>query len=142
MANPACTFCEQYEGVLIATNLDDGDTQTLCGGCLPGWAIGMAAGLIGSMTPEQAAEHYDAIDQVYAADPRKPPPPAAPKGRKPRTRPQSEPPPDGPDSDAATAVQLPEPCDICGSLTATGDAVKLTCDGCGKVLATADEARG
>lgn len=139
MAKPACTFCEQNEGILMATTLDDGDTQIVCGGCMPAYAIGVATAIIRGMSKQEAGPYADALDALHAADPRGPrqPPPKA--GRKPRSKPAAEPPSDAPQSHAGESVALPEPCQVCGSVTATGDAEKLTCDGCGTVIATASE---
>lgn len=139
MAKPACTFCEQNEGVLMDTNLDDGETQVVCGPCLPGYALGIAAALTQGMTPAQAAGYGELFDQIAGNDRRPPKPPAkGARGKRQRATP-AEQPPDGSEQAAAGLVRLPAPCPQCGGETATGDAEKLACDGCGLVLATADD---
>lgn len=70
MALPTCTFCEQNQGVLMATNLADGDTQVACGPCLPGYALGMAAAMTDGMPPEAAEAYAAAFDAIYDNDPR------------------------------------------------------------------------
>jgi hypothetical protein len=142
MANPTCTFCEQYEGVLMATNLINGDTVIACGQCVPGYALGMSAGIIGGMSKEDAKQYAGAIDQVYASDPRGPKPPPAPKGRKPRQAPPPEVVPDAAPDAAPEVVAMPDPCSACGGMEALGDADKLACRTCGAVIATADAPLG
>lgn len=142
MPKPACTFCEVNEGVLMDTNLDDGETQVICGADLPAYALGMAAAMLQGMPRSQAEALSEALDAIYAADPRAPKPPAGRGGRKPKGQPAPEVPPDGAQQPATASVDLPVPCESCGGVTATGDAEKLTCDGCGAVIATAHDARG
>ncbi len=68
MAKPRCTFCEENEGVLMVTNLVDGDTQIVCGIDLPGFALGMAAAMTDGMTPEESEMHGAALDAIRAHD--------------------------------------------------------------------------
>lgn len=141
MAKPPCTFCGKHEGVMMATTLDDGDTQVACGNCMPAYAIGLATAIIGGMSKAEAGAYSDALDQMYASDPRGPKaPPAKPGGRR-RKADAPDVPPDGPPEAAAVTVALDPPCTSCGSEAATGDAEKLTCNGCGLVIATADESQ-
>lgn len=140
MAKPTCTFCGQYEGILMDTNLDDGDTQVVCTNDLMMYALSMASSLTAGMTQEQAEAYAQLLDAIYANDPRGPKPPAPAAGRKRRSAPEPEMPPDGSEAASDGSVALLEPCGQCGAKTATGDAEKLTCDGCGAVLATADQA--
>lgn len=140
MAKPVCTYCDTYEGVLLVTNLDDGETQSVCGNDLIMYSLSMASQLAQGMTAEQCEQYGALLDAIKAADIR----PARPAGRKraPRT-PSGDPVlavPDGSEMPALDRVDLPEPCSQCGSTTALGDAAKLVCEGCGNLLATADEA--
>jgi len=57
---------------LMDTNLQDGETQVICGPCLPAYALGMAAALTEGMTPEAAVLYGPALDTIYANDPRAP----------------------------------------------------------------------
>jgi hypothetical protein len=139
MANPACTFCEQNEGVMMSTNLTDGDTVIACGACLPGYALGMAAAVTQGMEQHEALQYADALDTIYANDPRAPKSDRLrPRGKTRKTA-APEPPADVAVSYATDTVSLVPPCSECGGETATGDANKLTCDGCGTVIATASE---
>lgn len=142
MAKPVCTFCEQWEGVLMDTNLETGDTQVICGSDLLMYALSMTAALTAGMTTADADTYADLLDQIRANDPRPPKPPAK-GGRKPK--PATEPGDLAYDhvvDDNLTRLDMPKPCTQCGGTTATGDKEKLTCDGCGAVIATADEAEG
>lgn len=140
MAKPVCTYCDTYEGVLLVTNLDDGETQSVCGNDLLMYSLSMAAQLSQGMTVEQCDQFGALLDAIKANDVR----PAKPAGRKRAPKaPTADPAPqgsDGADMPALTRVDLPEACPTCGCGTALGDAVKLTCEQCGEVLATADEA--
>src|SRR5712691_8952762 len=69
MAKPACTVCGQNEGMLMVTSLDDGDTQVICGPDLPGFALGMAAGLTEGMEPDEASRYGDAFYAIAAHSP-------------------------------------------------------------------------
>jgi len=57
---------------LMDTNLQDGETQVICGPCLPAYALGMAAALTQGMTAEAATLYGPALDAIYANDPRAP----------------------------------------------------------------------
>lgn len=140
MAKPVCTYCDTYEGVLLVTNLDDGETQSVCGNDLLMYSLSMAAQLSQGMTAEQCDQYGALLDAIKANDVR----PAKPAGRRrapkapdPAPAPQGS---DGLETPALTRVELPKPCEECGSMTAVGDTVKLWCEKCGTVLATADEA--
>lgn len=141
MAKPVCTYCGEYEGVLLVTNLDDGETQVVCGNDLLMWTLSMTGQLTQGMTLDQAMAYGNLLDAIKANDPREPAKVTRSKPRK------AEPAPEPPAAVSTTEpahpgrIDVPVPCDICGATTATGDAEKLTCDGCGTVLATADEAR-
>lgn len=140
MAIPTCTFCERNPGILLSANLDDGETNVVCGPDLMSYALTMAATLTQGMTPEQGQALGDLLDQIAANDPRPPKPPSG-KSRKPKAAPAApEQPAGAPGDPERVTVTLDEPCRQCGSETATGDTVKLTCDGCGAVLATRDDA--
>lgn len=140
MAKPTCTFCGEYEGVLMDTNLDDGETQVVCANDILMYVLGMAAALTSGMTREQADAYAPSLDAIYANDPRGPKPPAPPKRSK-RTAGVSDPlPPDGPQVDGDGLIALLTPCPQCGGKTAVGDADKLSCADCEAVLATADDA--
>lgn len=140
MAKPVCTLCGQYEGALIESNLDDGETQVVCGSCLLMYALSMAAALTTGMTEEQAKAYGGLLDSIRANDPR----PATASARGSRRKTPASTPPDEPQATtgnhATSTVALLDPCPECGSKTATGDSRKLACDGCGAVLATNDDA--
>lgn len=138
MAKPACTFCEVNEGVLMSTNLADGETVIVCGTCITGYALGLAATVTQGMDAAEAETYAGTLDAIRANDPRAARRPAKPKRQRPAVSAPPQPPLDGLESDAAGSVALPAPCGVCGSLTATGDADKLACDGCGRVIAYAD----
>lgn len=142
MAKPVCTFCGEYEGILMDTNLDDGDTQVVCVNDLMMYGLSMAASFTSGMTKEQAETFSDQLDQIYANDPRGPKPPAKGSGRKQASKPAPEPAADGSQPLAEGQIEIPEGMCSCGSRTATGDTEKLVCDGCGSVLATAGDASG
>lgn len=139
MAKPVCTYCDENQGVLLVTNLDDGETQVVCGGDLVMWSLSMASQLTQGMTLEQSWEHAEALDMLKANDVR--PVKAAPRSKPRKSAPEQVPPsaPQAPEAVPPGRVTLPEPCELCGSLTAIGDADKLTCEGCDTVLATASE---
>jgi hypothetical protein len=140
MAKPVCTYCDTYEGHLLVTVLDDGETQSVCGNDLLMWALSMTATLTEGMTLDQAEAYSEQLDAIRANDPR----PTKPAGRKRAPRATAEPvapvPPGGAELADLTRVELPIPCESCGSETALGDSHKLVCEGCGAVIATADEA--
>lgn len=140
MAKPVCTYCAEFQGVLLVTNLDDGETQVVCGNDLVMYSLSFASQLTQGMTPEQSEAYGELLDQIRANDAR--PPKPAGRRRTSKAEPAHEPPPPPVVAQWAPegTVALPEPCQLCGSKTATGDAVKLVCDGCDTVLATADEA--
>lgn len=140
MAKPVCTYCGDFEAILLMTNMDDGDTQAICPSDVPMFILSMAGQVTEGMTPEQSEQFGALFDQIKANDARTPAPAARKRAAK--SAPPADPPPPTAAPEAATAarVELPEPCPLCGSQTATGDAEKLTCDGCGTVLATADDA--
>lgn len=142
MAKPTCTFCGQYEGVLMDTNLDDGETNVVCPNDLLMYSLSMAAAITDGMTKEQAEAYAEQLDAIYVHDPRGPKPPAPARGRKPRVAAAPDLPPDGAGSNADGSVALLEPCAQCGGKTATGDAEKLVCDDCGAVLATVADLSG
>lgn len=142
MPKPACTFCGENEGVLMDTNLDDGETNVVCGPDLLMYSLSMTASLTDGMTKEQAETFAELLDAIYAHDPRGPKPPAPAAGRKRKVQAAPDLPPDGSEAAADGVVALLSPCSQCGATTAHGDAEKLTCDGCGAVLATVDDLTG
>lgn len=136
MANPVCSYCGQYEAVLMDTSLADGETQMPCTNCLLPHALSLAGAVTAGMTKEQADAYGELLDAIYANDPRDPKAPPTPP-RKPRSKAKATQTAAGDaDSDAAVSVELDDPCAQCGSREATGDAHKLVCDGCGAVLET------
>lgn len=138
MAKPACTFCEQFEGVLMSTNLDDGETAIVCGTCIVPYALGLATTVTTGMDEAEAAVYADAFAAIAANGPKAAGKPAKTRRARPAITTAPQPPLDGAESNADGRVALPVPCQSCGSQTATGDEDKLACDGCGKVLAYAD----
>lgn len=140
MAKPVCTYCAEFEAILLMTNMDDGDTQAICPNDVPMFILSMAAQITEGMTPEQSEQYGQLLDQIMANDAR--PPKPRPRGRAAKAAPPVDPPP-VPDVAVAPAlarVELPEACPTCGNGTALGDADKLVCEQCGKVLATSDDA--
>lgn len=140
MSKPVCTYCDTYEGVLLVTNLDDGETQSVCGNDLLMYSLSMASQLSQGMTVEQCDQFGALLDAIKASDIR----PAKPAGRRRAPKaPDPEPAmqvPGRAELPSLTRIDVPEQCGDCGSTTALGDAEKLVCEGCGNVLATADEA--
>jgi hypothetical protein len=158
MAIPACTFCEQYEGTLMVTNLNDGDTHIACLHCLPSFALGLAAAFTEGITMEQAKAYAKELDTIYANDPRPAKRQARAKGKGATLAAVPDVPPDGPQGDAEArtatgatpdpqagsvahsgapgAIVLDPPCPLCGGTEGTGTDTKLTCDSCGAVIAT------
>lgn len=140
MAKPVCTYCDTYEGVLLVTNLDDGETQSVCGNDLLMYSLSMASQLSQGMTTEQCEQYGELLDAIKANDIRQ----ARPAGRRRASRATpADPAPEVPGQSeipSLARVDLPEPCSACGCGTALGDAQKLVCEQCGEVLATADEA--
>jgi hypothetical protein len=120
----------------------------------------MAAAMTQGMTAEQATQYADALDVIYANDPRRPKiDRLRPKGKRALAAVADVPPdgsedaaaamaalpppvpdraPDGDDGRAPQGVPLPEPCHACASEWAHGDGNELVCNGCGLVLATDD----
>jgi hypothetical protein len=162
MANLTCSLCEQEQGLLMDTNLQDGDTTIVGPACMAGYALTMAASLTEGMPPEAGEAYGELLDRIAANDPR-PPKDAPRKRRGPLSKTladdSQEPVPDSPDihadgpaasagteapppvpSDVPVAVTLPEPCPDCGATEGTGDDAKVVCNGCGKVIATTGEA--
>lgn len=64
MAKPVCTMCSTYEGVLMHTNLVDGDTVVVCATDLLSFAIGMAAELTSEISTEQVQEYLSTLIQI------------------------------------------------------------------------------
>lgn len=160
MAKPPCSFCGENEAILLDSNLDDGETQGICGEHLPMYALTMAATLTVGFTVEQSEAYGELFDQIAANDAR-PRPKKTGRGGKSSSEVTSAPAADAPPTGSTAHdpssipsasetvnppsqstdeghVSLPEPCPQCGGKSATGDEYKLTCDGCGTVLATAD----
>lgn len=164
MANPACSYCGQYEAILSDVSLIDGESQSPCANCLLPHALSLAGAATDGMTIEVADAYAELLDAIYANDPRQvfgrlegtaaemeaasngsqPPPKApAPSARKSRAKAKAaQVASDGSESDPPVSVELDDPCPHCGSREATGDAHKLTCDGCGAVLATVPDQAG
>lgn len=64
MAQPICSFCESEHGILMVTDIIDGDTKVVGASCLPGYALAMTATVTTGMQPELAkayGEYFDAI---------------------------------------------------------------------------------
>src|SRR5215469_17930637 len=122
MAKPTCTFCGEFEGVLMDTNLDDGDTHVICGNDLMMYGLSMAASLTDGMTKEQAEAYGELLDAIYAHDPRGPKPPPARGGKRRQAQAEPDVALDGTQPDGSESVALLNPCAQCGGLTATGDA--------------------
>lgn len=70
MPQPTCTICDSEYALLIVTDWSDGETTNVGAACLPGYALSMAAGTTGGMTPEQAETYGILFDQVAANDTR------------------------------------------------------------------------
>ena len=89
MAAPTCTMCEENQGVLMDTNLQDGETQVICGPCLPGYVLGMATVLTAGMSVQESEAYGPMLDAIAANDQRPAKPPAtnarvrSPKSRQP-----------------------------------------------------------
>jgi hypothetical protein len=80
-----CTLCEENQAVMVATNLDGGDTVAPCGPCLPGYSLSLAAAMTDGMPPEIAEAYGDMFDAVAANDSR------IKKSQKSRSKPSSHP---------------------------------------------------
>lgn len=124
----------------MVTNLEDGDTQVVCGDDLIMFALTLAATMAPGMTAEQAVAFGGQLDAIAAADTRPPKPPA----RRPRAKAgAAEPPTAGsepPVADSGQLVALPKPCEVCGSETGAAVEDKLVCANCHEVLSTVAEA--
>jgi len=139
---PTCTYCGEFQGALMVTNLDDGDTQIVCPNDILMWTLSMTAQLTTGMPADVAEAYGSLLDQIKANDPRETKP--APRKRTPKaaSAPAAQSVPDGSESDSLGLVELPEPCPDCSSRMGRGDATSLVCVECDRVLATADEATG
>ena len=76
------------------TNMADGETQVICGPCLPAYALGMAAAMTEGLTPEQSEAYAAPLDQIRANDAR---PQATPKRQRRSQRATEVDEPDAPD---------------------------------------------
>lgn len=129
MAFPPCSFCGQYECVLMLTSTADGDTVTPCGNCAPGFILTMAAGVVEGMTPGEAESHADALDALAAV---RTPPPAPAKRSGKRSGPaeaKSEPEPDA-SSGQTSAHPLLAICPNCDQVVEAGDLEEAKCPNC------------
>jgi hypothetical protein len=70
MAIPRCTFCEDENGVLMVTMLNDGDTAIVGPACLAGYALGLADTATQGLPPEAAGVFDGLFDALRANDPR------------------------------------------------------------------------
>lgn len=129
MALPPCSFCGEYECVLMLTSTADGDTVTPCGNCAPGFILTMAAGIVEGMTPDEAESHAEALDALAAV--RTPPPPTVKRSgkRSGPAEPKPEPTPDTA-SGQASAQPLLAICPNCDQVTEAGDLGEAKCPSC------------
>lgn len=86
MAGYTCTMCETNSALLLDTNLDDGECQSICGPCLPGYALSMALALTMGMTPEECEAFGELFDGIHANDVRASASPAPTAARRSRSR--------------------------------------------------------
>jgi hypothetical protein len=70
MPSIACSLCEEEEAVLLATSLADGDTVSVGGNCLPGYALSLAVAMTTGMPAEAAAAYGEQFDAIAANDSR------------------------------------------------------------------------
>lgn len=135
MAFPPCSFCGQYECVLMLTSTADGDTVTPCGNCAPGFILTMAAGVVEGMTRDDAESHAEALDALAAV--RTPPPPAVKRSgkRSGPAEPKSEPEPDPPTPLPGELPLLAE-CPKCGGIVDVTGPGTTDCPQCGTEYAT------
>jgi len=139
---PTCTYCGEFQGVLMVTNLDDGDTQIVCPNDILMWTLSMTAQLTTGMPADVAQAYGSLLDQIKANDPREAKPAPRRRTSKPAAAPQAQSEPGSSEGASLALVDLPEPCPQCGHAQGVGDETKLACAECGTVLATADEATG
>lgn len=52
-----CDLCSEYPAAVLISNTGNGDTQAVCGQCLPGWCLAMVAAdfQASGMAPEDMA---------------------------------------------------------------------------------------
>lgn len=139
MATPRCTFCEENEGILMASRLDDGTTAVVCPADLLVYALAMSVQYTQGMTVESAESVGELLDQLYANDPRQP----KAAGRR-RKQPDSVAIATGASGPTVSmpednVVTLPSPCAHCGSTEGRGRGARLICGQCGSLIATEDE---
>lgn len=66
MAQPVCNFCDNEYGLLMDTNLMEGDTKVVGANCLIGYALSMAVAVTAGMSPDTAVAYGDLFDQIAA----------------------------------------------------------------------------
>lgn len=139
MAMPRCTLCEENEGILMASRLDDGTTAVVCPTDLLVYSLAMAVQYTQDMTVESAESVGKLLDQLYANDPRQPKP--AGKRRKSATAAvaATEEPVASAEVSWPVPVPLIAPCTECGSSVGEGYSDRLVCQSCGAVIATEAE---
>lgn len=136
MAKPQCTICSANEGALIITNLDNGETVTVCVADIPVYYLAGAAQYTEGMTVETAEAIAPLLDQLRANDPR----PAKPNTSR-RKKTDAVTPADAPATPVTAeygpeSIPLVDECPSCGNMTAFDDSVNLVCSACGTVIAS------
>lgn len=125
---------------MLQTNLDTGDTVTVCALDYGTHVLGVALAFIQGMDDATRTAYADVLTQIADAAgllPPKPPKPPRPRGKQAA---QLAEPIDAPQEALSMPVALDPPCPECGGTQGTGDSEKLTCDGCGHVIATTADA--
>lgn len=91
MANPLpCDNHIDQLAVMLMTNLESGDTLTLCGSCVVEWAEMLVGG--GPAEPEPQPAQPEATEEVAHLEPETPAPDAGPKSQaEPEATPEAEP---------------------------------------------------
>lgn len=137
---PPCDYCETTEGFMLQTNLDTGDTVTVCANDYGTHVLGVALAFIQGMDDATRNAYAQILDEIATELVVPPPTPPKPPRTKSKAKGALAEPVDAPPEALSMPVALDPPCAECGGTQGTGDSEKLLCDSCGAVIATVESA--
>lgn len=134
---PVCTFCEDEYGLLMDTDLMEGDTKVIGPSCLIMYSLSLAANVTINISPELAEAYGELFDKIAANDSRR-------KTVNPPSEPEKQPPDGSVNTSAATqsgdspaSSDTTFPCPECQHPVTDddGDGIR-DCPNCGERFAT------
>lgn len=76
MAFYACDLCNEFEACLMVTQIDNGETYTVCPNCLPSWLAAMLEQITGKtvkvIAPKQSTTKAKAAEETTDPGPEVP----------------------------------------------------------------------